>query len=227
MQIAEKTCILQSSKKGESIMERTTYRKLEEYMLSCMEDSAHDREHVYRVLYSALTIAAEEPTADTDVLVCACLLHDIGRPEQFADPTVCHARVGGEKAYRFLMKNGFSETFARHVQACITTHRFRREMPPESIEAKILFDADKLDVTGALGVARTLFYQGEVGDPLYTLRADGGISDGTDDAQPSFFRNINSNWKVSTTVFIRKRGRSWQRSGSLPPPRITMRCCGR
>ena len=169
-------------------MERTTYRKLEEYMLSCMEDSAHDREHVYRVLYSALAIAEQEPTADTDVLVCACLLHDIGRPEQFADPTVCHARIGGEKAYRFLVKNGFSETFARHVQACITTHRFRREMPPESIEAKILFDADKLDVTGALGVARTLFYQGEVGDPLYTLRADGGISDGTDDTQPSFFR---------------------------------------
>jgi len=40
---------------------------------------------------------------------------------------------------------GFSEDFAAHVRACIRTHRFRRNDPPASIEAKILFDADKLD----------------------------------------------------------------------------------
>lgn len=187
-------------------MERTTYRKLEEYMLSCMEDSAHDREHVYRVLYSALAIAEQEPTADTDVLVCACLLHDIGRPEQFADPTVCHARIGGEKAYRFLVKNGFSETFARHVQACITTHRFRREMPPESIEAKILFDADKLDVVGAIGIARTLVYKGTVTEPLYTRRADGTISDGAGEAPHSFFQEYHRKLNKLYDRFYTKAG---------------------
>ena len=187
-------------------MNRETYRRLEGYMLSCMEDSAHDKEHIYRVLYNALTIAAEEPAADTDVLVCACLLHDVGRAAQFADPSVCHARAGGEKAYRFLTENGFAEEFARHVQACITTHRFRRETPPESIEAKILFDADKLDVTGALGVARTLLYQGEVGDPLYTLRPDGGVSDGTEDARPSFFREYKFKLEKLYDCFYTQKG---------------------
>lgn len=173
-------------------MERRTYQLLESYMLSCMEDSAHDKEHIYRVLYNALEIAAAEAAAgnavDMDVLVCACLLHDVGRKEQFENPACCHAAVGGEKAYRFLTQNGFDEAFARHVQACITTHRYRREAPPASIEAKILFDADKLDAAGAVGVTRTLLYQGGVGQPIYTLRPDGGISDGTGDTQPPFFR---------------------------------------
>ena len=89
-------------------MKHKDYLKLEEYMHRCMADSAHDREHVYRVLYSALMLAeAEHP--DYDVLIAACLLHDIGRQEQFADPTLCHAQVGGEKAYRFLRKEGFPE----------------------------------------------------------------------------------------------------------------------
>lgn len=172
-------------------MERETYHLLESYMLSCMKDSAHDKEHIYRVLYNALEIAAAEAAAgnavDKEVLVCACLLHDIGRKEQFEDPSLCHAKVGGEKAYRFLMQNGFDEVFARHVQACITTHRYRREAPPASIEAKILFDADKLDVAGAVGIARTLLYIGEVGEPLYSLLPDGSISDGSGDTEPSFF----------------------------------------
>lgn len=50
------------------------------------------------------------------------------------------------------------------------THRFRKNRPPESPEAKILFDADKLDVTGAMGVARTLVYQGTMAQPLYSCR---------------------------------------------------------
>ena len=44
---------------------------------------------------------------DYDVLICACLLHDIGRKEQFENPNVCHAVVASEKAYSFLVSNGF------------------------------------------------------------------------------------------------------------------------
>jgi len=156
-------------------------------MLRCMGDSAHDREHVYRVLYTALDIAEMEPATDRDVLVAACLLHDVGRPEQFADPSVCHAAVGAEKARRFLMTEGFDETFAARVADCVRTHRFRSDAPPASIEAKILFDADKIDVAGAMGIARSLLYIGEVGEPLYVLQADGEVSDGTDQTLPHNF----------------------------------------
>lgn len=53
-------------------MNRETYEKLENYMLECMNDSAHDKEHIYRVLYSALDIASCEEDVDYDVLISAC-----------------------------------------------------------------------------------------------------------------------------------------------------------
>lgn len=169
-------------------MTRETYRTIENYMRSCMDDSAHDSEHVYRVLYNALEIAKAEKCVDYDILIAACLLHDIGRKEQIANSTLCHAAVGSEKAYDFLLKLGMDADFAEAVKHCIQTHRFRKNLQPQTIEAKILFDADKLDVTGAIGIARTLMYKGTVTEPLYTLLPDGSISDGTGDDTPSFLR---------------------------------------
>jgi len=168
-------------------MDKRTYETLETYMQSCMSDSAHDAEHVYRVLANALVIAEGEPAADMDIVICACLLHDIGRADQLKNPTLCHAQVGAEKAYAYLISHGFAEDFAQHVRSCIRTHRFRKNAPPESLEAKILFDADKLDVVGAIGIARTLVYKGAVSAPLYNRR-DGKISDGRDDDEQSFFQ---------------------------------------
>ena len=156
-------------------MKEQEYRKIEEFMQDCMKegDAAHDREHVCRVLQAALKIAETEPEADRDILTAACLLHDVGRKEQMEDPSLDHAVVGAEKAKRFLLEEGFDPAFAGRVSACIATHRYRSDNPPESIEAKILFDADKLDVTGAMGAARTLLYQGALGEPLYTKRPAG------------------------------------------------------
>lgn len=169
-------------------MERALYEQMENCMLDAMEGGAHDAEHVYRVLYAALDIAQTEPAADLDVVIAACLLHDIGRAEERQDPSVCHAQAGAEKAYRFLIEVGQNEPFAAHVRDCIRTHRFRSDAPPVSLEAKILFDADKLDSAGAFGVARTLVFRGERAEPLYTRAADGSVSDGTGDKRPSFFQ---------------------------------------
>ena len=79
-------------------MNQQNYTLIENYMLSCMEDSAHGKDHIYRVLYQALEIAKTEENVDYDVLITACLLHDVGRKEQFANPKVCHAMAGAEKA---------------------------------------------------------------------------------------------------------------------------------
>lgn len=168
-------------------MKKETYTMLEHFMLSCMDDSAHDKEHINRVLYNALAIAQTEDNVDYDVLIASCLLHDIGRKEQFENPALCHASVGSEKAYQFLIDNGFDKTYAGQVRHCILTHRFRKSSPPESLEAKILFDADKLDVSGAMGIARSLIYKGIVSEPLYTLLPDGTVSTGEHDTVPSFF----------------------------------------
>lgn len=187
-------------------MKREIYETIESYMLSCMEDSAHDAQHIYRVLYNALQIAREEEHVDHDVLIAACLLHDIGRKEQFADPKLCHAAVGSEKAHIFLLEHGFSEEFAQAVAHCIATHRFRKANPPQTIEAKILFDADKLDVIGAIGIARTLQYKADTKEPLYTLRPDGSISNGEGEDAPSFFREYQFKLKNLYDRFYTRTG---------------------
>lgn len=188
-------------------MTRETYGLLNDYMISQMDDAAHDREHVLRVLYNAMDIASYENDVDIDVLIAACLLHDVGRREQFADPSVCHAAVGAGKAYDFLKSHGFSEEFASHVRDCVRTHRYRRAQPPESVEAKILFDADKLDAVGAMGVARTLNYKGQVGDPLYNMGPDGIPSDGVGDTVNSFFHEYKFKLERLYDGFYTKRGR--------------------
>ncbi|MDF2487163.1 MAG: hypothetical protein K0R46_3331, partial [Herbinix sp.] len=75
-------------------MRAELYTQIENYMLEFMKDSAHDKEHIYRVLYMALDIARLEREVDMEVLMIACLLHDIGREEQFSNPELCHAQVG-------------------------------------------------------------------------------------------------------------------------------------
>lgn len=187
-------------------MDKQTFSLLENYMLSCMTDSAHDKEHIYRVLYHALEIADTEANVDYDILIAACLLHDIGRKEQFEDPALCHAQVGSEKACRFLIAHDFTPDFAEKVKQCILTHRFRKNQLPETIEAKILFDADKLDVTGAMGIARSLVYKGNVAEPLYTLLPDGTVSSGENDATPSFFHEYKFKLEKLYTRFYTAKG---------------------
>lgn len=187
-------------------MTNQVYQLLEDYMLSCMKDSAHDKEHIYRVLYSALEIAKGERDVDYDVLICACLLHDIGRGEQFENPSLCHAQVGSEKAYGFLVEQGFEESFAAKVRHCILVHRYRNNNVPETVEAKILFDADKLDVTGAIGIARTLFYKGQVSEPLYNVDQEGSVLDGSEDTSPSFFQEYKFKLENIYSHFYTKRG---------------------
>lgn len=183
-----------------------TYSLLENYMLSCMGDSAHDKEHIYRVLYNALDIAKTERCVDYDVLIAACLLHDIGRKEQFENPALCHAMVGGDKAYCFLTEHGFDALYAEQVKRCIQTHRYRKSNPPESIEAKILFDADKLDAAGAMGIARTLMYKGAVTEPLYSLGPEGLVSNGESDTVPSFFQEYKYKLEKLYSNFYTARG---------------------
>ena len=187
-------------------MEKSTYQLFENYMSACMRDSAHDKQHVYRVLYYALDIAQTEKNVDYDVLICACLLHDIGRMEQFENPALCHAKVGAEKAYHFLIENHFGEDFAQKVAECIRTHRYRSDDPPQSMEAKILFDADKMDVTGVMGIARTLIYKGRVSEPLYSVLEDGSVSDGNNDTLPSFFQDYQYKLRDVYSHFYTNKG---------------------
>lgn len=187
-------------------MTKDLYCAIESYMQRTMADSAHDKEHVYRVLQNALAIAKAEVAVDYDILITACLLHDIGRPEQFADPSLCHAVVGAQKAQTFLGGLGLEKAFIDAVCHCIRTHRFSNRMPPETVEAKILFDADKLDVTGALGIARTLQFQGKHDYPLYTRALDGSISTDPQGTEKSFFQEYHRKLTKLYDGFLTQEG---------------------
>lgn len=151
-------------------MTTATYQSIREYFHTTMKtDVVHDIQHVERVLRAALMIAQGMPL-DQDVLIAACLLHDIGR-ERGGD----HAKVGAKMAYDFLLGLGWEEARAAHCRDCIATHRYRGDSRPATIEAQVLFDADKLDVSGAIGVARTLQYGGMHDEPLYLLDAQGRL----------------------------------------------------
>ena len=114
--------------------------------------------------------------------------------------------MGGDKAFAFLMDCGWTQERARLVKEAIAAHRYRSKNPPVSVEAKILFDADKLDVTGAIGIARTLLYAGETGCPLYTMNSDGSVNDGSGDGEDCFFREYKRKLEKLYDRFFTERG---------------------
>lgn len=122
----------------------------------------HDFDHTLRVLHNAEKLAAELPEADLRVVRLAALLHDIVRPEEMgAKGSFCHAREGAALGADLLKKSGFSRELIAKTCACIRSHRFRGDGPaPAGIEAEIVYDADKLDSIGAVGLGRAFHFAG-------------------------------------------------------------------
>lgn len=134
--------------------------------------TSHRWDHVERVLALAERLAREEG-ADINVVRVAALLHDIGRGEEARTRgRVCHAEYGAELARKILAEEGLPPDFIERVVRAIKRHRFRRGELPETIEEKVLFDADKLDSLGAVGIGRAFLFAGEVGARLHNPEVD-------------------------------------------------------
>ena len=130
--------------------------------------ASHDWDHTIRVLRLCEHIGSEE-RADMDVLRVAAVLHDIGRPHQDAClGSLCHAVHGAMLAEPIVAMLMFSPEQKDNILHCIRTHRFRGMHVPETLEAKVLFDADKLDAIGAIGIARAYLFAGEIGARLHS-----------------------------------------------------------
>ncbi len=148
----------------------TKYQKIEGIVARELSCSAHAMEHVMRVYNLCLHLTKYELNVDLDVLKTAALLHDIARVKEFNDKTgsIDHSALGAKMADKILRTLGYSEEKIAHVKHCIAAHRFRSKVKPQTKEAKILFDADKLDVLGVIGVARSFMMAGQYGQKIYS-----------------------------------------------------------
>ncbi len=190
--------------------------RCEGYMVDCLKDDmAHDPQHMYRVLKLAMDIADYEENVNRGILVVACLLHDIGRKAHREDPSLCHAEVGGEMAHQFLIQYGINADIAHAVRSAIQAHRFRSKHKPESIEAKILYDADTIDATGAMGIARSLQYEGNGAIPIYIVDDAGNLLLGSIDQPDSFLREYEFKLKNLYDRLYTGRGREIAQSRQL------------
>jgi len=126
-------------------------------------DPVHGFDHILRVLALAERIGQAEG-ADMSVVRAAALLHDLGRAEADA-AGLDHAQVAGERARALL--DGASPEWVEAVVEAILAHRFRSGPAPASLEGRVLFDADKLDAIGAVGVARAIAYGALDGQRLW------------------------------------------------------------
>ncbi len=113
-------------------------------------DAAHGFDHVLRVWRLAMRIAREEG-ADLAIVSDAALLHDVGRAEQMVHGGD-HAAISAQIAEAVL--SDAPEEHRQRVCEAIREHRFRSDRRPSTLESQVLFDADKLDAIGAIGVAR-------------------------------------------------------------------------
>ena len=130
-------------------------------------DQVHDFDHILRVCRLA-EVLAEKEGADLEIVRAAALLHDAESASGDEQTRLSHHETAAIFAGKVLAKEGWADDRVEAVQHCILTHRFRAANPPKTLEAKVLFDADKLDAIGAIGVARALAYAVLDGQPLYT-----------------------------------------------------------
>ena len=128
--------------------------------------SCHDWDHTQRVWRTARHLAELE-SADMLLVEVAALMHDIGRVAELRDQgRTCHARLGAVMTPEVLAGLGVScHAFIDAVAECVRSHRYRQRdgVGPQSLEAKIVYDADKLDSMGAIGIGRSFHFAGRVG----------------------------------------------------------------
>jgi uncharacterized protein len=141
-------------------------------------DAVHDFSHIERV-YAMAERLAEAEGADLEIVRAAALLHDADGTAPGSEERLEHHLRSAELAGKVLVEEGWSAERIQAVQHCIRAHRYRDDHePPATIEAKCLFDADKLDVLGAIGAIRVVVYAALAGTPFFSQPSEQFLATG-------------------------------------------------
>ncbi len=130
------------------------------------QDSAHDFDHILRVYNIALKLVKNQKV-DLEVIKIAVLLHDIGMGKEIKNSSCDHAIESAKLAKPFLIKLGLKTNKIQHILDCISSHRYRNEQQSQTLESKIVHDADKIDGIGAVGIARDFIWIGKYNAHIY------------------------------------------------------------
>ncbi len=130
------------------------------------DDGSHDLAHIHRVFRNAMRIHTSEG-GNGPVLAASALLHDCVAVEKNSPLRSQASRLAAEKASGILAGLGWATADIEAVAHAILTHSFSANLAPETLEAKILQDADRLDAMGMVGAARCFYIAGRLGSALY------------------------------------------------------------
>jgi uncharacterized protein len=131
------------------------------------DDGSHDRSHLLRVWRTASAIADREPACDRTVLTAAAILHDCVAVEKSSSQRSQASRLAAVRARAILADLEWDPAAIDAAAHAIEAHSFSAGITPETIEARILQDADRLDAIGAIGIARCFYVAGRMGSRLY------------------------------------------------------------
>ena len=130
-------------------------------------DAAHDIAHIERVVKNARNILLEE-SADKEIVIAAAWLHDcVSLPKDHPERKKA-STLAAQKAAEFLLTTSFPKNKVPAVAHAIEAHSYSGERSPETIEAKIVQDADRMDAVGAIGIARCFAVGGALNRAIYS-----------------------------------------------------------
>lgn len=148
------------------MLDDSVFEEIRKRSAEFFRHSHHDKSHVERVYNLAVHITEKEH-ADSDIVKAAVLLHDIARAMEDEGKIEDHATESARMAKKILEQVRFPKKKTASVIHCIEAHRFKKGIRPESLEAKILQDADRLDMLGAVGIARVFARGGWSNMPIH------------------------------------------------------------
>jgi uncharacterized protein len=129
-------------------------------------DAAHSEDHIFRVVKNAKLLALEE-SASLEVVIPAAWLHDCVTVPKTSPLRSQASALCAEKASQLLSDWRYQAKLIPSIAHAIHAHSFSAQIEPQSIEAKVVQDADRLDALGAIGLSRCLMLGGELKKPLF------------------------------------------------------------